>query len=112
MREVYSDTFIYKVCDQLNINLKDLAYKMNKTLKCIESWRKDENKIPPREKEFMNLLLQEKRLINEIMRLEKHKVVLEMPVNSDEFGSARFNRVIQNGTLKRLKEYRIILEEI
>ena len=54
MKEIYKDTFIYKVCEDLNINIKDLAFKMNKTLKCIENWRKDENQIPPREKEFIN----------------------------------------------------------
>ena len=112
MKEIYKNTFIYKVCEELNINLKDLAYKMNKTLKCIENWRKDESQIPPREKEFLNLLLQNEKLKNEIRSFEKHKVALEMPVNSDEFGSCRFNRTIENGTLKRLKEYRIILEEI
>jgi hypothetical protein len=85
---------------------------MNKTLKCIENWRKDESQIPAREKEFINLLLQNEKLKNEIRTFEKHKVILEMPVNSDEFGSGRFNRIMPNGTLKRLKEYRIILEEI
>jgi hypothetical protein len=112
MKEIYKDTFIYKVCEELNINIKDLAYKMNKTLKCIENWRKDESQIPAREKEFINLLLQNEKLKNEIRTFEKHKVILEMPVNSDEFGSGRFNRIMPNGTLKRLKEYRIILEEI
>lgn len=112
MKEIYKNTFIYKVCEELNINIKDLAFKMNKTLKTIQNWTKDENSIPLMEKEFINLLLQNEKLKNEIRTFEKHKVILEMPVNSDEFGSARFNRTMPNGTLKRLKDYRIILEEI
>lgn len=112
MKEIYKDTFIYKVCTELDINIKDLAFKTNKTVRCIDNWRKDENQIPPREKEFLNLLLQNEKLKNKIRSFEKHKVVLQMPVNSDESGSARFNRAIEYGTLKRLKEYRIILEEI
>ena len=112
MKDIYKGTFIYKVCEELNINIKDLAFKMNKTHKCIENWRKDENSIPPREKEYINLLLQNEKLKNEIRSFEKHKLILEMPVNSDEFGSTRFNRIVENGMLKRLKEYRIILEEI
>ena len=112
MKEIYKDTFIYKVCEDLNINIKDLAFKMNKTLKCIENWRKDENQIPPREKEFINLLLQNERLKNEIKSFEKHKVVLNMPITSDEFGGAIFSQGLRNGSLKRLRDYRIILEEI
>lgn len=112
MKEIYKDTFIYKVCEELNINVKELAYKMNKTHKCIENWRKDEESIPAREKDYILLLIQNEKLKNEIRSFEKHKVILEMPVNSDEFGSARFNRIIENGKLKRLKEYRIILEEL
>ena len=112
MKEIYKDTFIYKVCEDLNINIKDLSFKMNKTLKCIENWRKDENQIPPREKEFINLLLQNERLKNEIKGLEKHKVVLNMPITSDEFGGVVFSQGLRNGSLKRLRDYRIILEEI
>lgn len=44
MKEIYKDTFIYKVCEELEITMKDLSFKMNRTLKCIESWRKDDNK--------------------------------------------------------------------
>lgn len=112
MKEIYKNTFIYKVCEELGINIKDLAFKMNKTLKCLENWRKDESQIPSREKEFINLLLQNKRLINEIRSFEKHKVILNMPITSDEFGGAIFSQGLTNGTLKRLKDYKIILEEI
>lgn len=112
MKEIYKNTLIYKVCNELNINLKDLAFKMNKTLKCIENWRKDESQIPPREKEFINLLLQNEMLKNEIRSFEKHKVFLNNNISSNEFGSASINFNIGNGTLKRLKDYKIILEEI
>ena len=39
MKELYKNTFIYKVCEELGINIKDLAFKMNKTHKCLEKWR-------------------------------------------------------------------------
>ena len=112
MKEIYKHTLIYKVCNELNINIKDLAFKMNKTLKCIENWRKDESQIPPREKEFLNLLLQNEKLKNEIRSLEKHKVILEAPISSDELGSINLTKILISGKLKRLKDYRIILEEI
>ena len=35
-----------------------------------------------------------------------------MPITSDEFGGAIFSQGLTNGTLKRLKDYKIILEEI
>ena len=37
MKDIYKDTFIYKVCDVLKIDLKELAFKMNKHNKTIEN---------------------------------------------------------------------------
>lgn len=112
MKELYKDTYIYMACKELNINLKDLAYKMNKTLKCIENWRKDESAIPAREKEYINLLIQNEKLKNEIRSFEKHKVTLFYNVESNEFGSCELNFRLDDGILKRLKQYKIILEEV
>lgn len=112
MREEYKDTFIYKVCATLNIDLKELAFKMNKTHKCMENWRKDDSCIPALDKEFMKLLMQNQALKNEIIQFEKHKVILNELIESDEFGSSKLNFRLANGTLKRLRKYRIILEEM
>lgn len=112
MKEIYKDTFIYKVCEELEINLKDLAFKLNKHSKTIETYRKDEALIPAMEKDYMKMLLKNKKLEDEIKSLEKHKVVLNMLITSDEFGGAIFSQGLCRGTLKRLKDYRIILEEI
>lgn len=112
MREEYKDTFIYKVCATLNIDLKELAFKMNKTHKCMENWRKDDSCIPSLDREFMKLLMQNQALRNEIIQFEKHKVILNELIESDEFGSSKLNCRLINGTLKRLRKYRIILEEM
>lgn len=111
MKEIYKNTFIYKVCEDLNIDIKELSFIMNKTLKCIENWRKDENFIPPREKQYMKLLIKNKKLQNELKSLDCHKVEAGK-VSSDEFGSTTVDIHIENGTLKRLCEYRVILKEI
>ena len=111
MKEIYKDTFIYKVCEDLEITMKDLSFKMNRTLKCIENWRKDGSQIPSREKEYMNMLVETKKLKDIIISMEKHKVTLNDGILSDEFGGAIINFNIVKGTLKRLKKYKIILEE-
>ena len=56
--------------------------------------------------------MQNERLKNEIKGLEKHKVILNMSITSDEFGGVIFSQGLTNGTLKRLKDYQIILEEL
>ena len=43
--------------------------------------------------------------------MEKHKVTLNDGILSDEFGGAIINFNIVKGTLKRLKKYKITLEE-
>ena len=112
MKEIYKDTFIYKVCETLGINLKELAFKMNKHYKTMENWRKDESSIPQLDKEYLKLLMQNESLKKELKSLEKHKVILNELIESDEFGSSKLNYRLVNGTLKRLRKYRIILEEI
>ena len=112
MKEIYKDTFIYKVCEELGVTIKDLSFKMNKTLKCIENWRKNESQIPPREKEYINMLIEAKRLKDIIISMEKHKVTLNDEILSDEFGGATINFNIARGTMKRLRRYKIVLEEI
>ena len=112
VKEEYKNSFIYKVCTTLNIGLKELAFKMNKTHKCMENWRKDDSCIPALDKEFMKLLMQNQALRNEIIQFEKHKVILNELIESDEFGSSKLNFNLVNGTLKRLRKYRIILEEM
>ena len=112
VKEEYKNSFIYKVCTTLNIDLKELAFKMNKTHKCMENWRKDDSCIPALDKEFMKLLMQNQALKNEIIQFEKHKVILNELIESDEFGSSKLNFNLVNGTLKRLRKYRIILEEM
>ena len=112
MKEVYKDTYIYKVCKELEMSLKDFAYKMNRTHKCIENWKKDENSIPAREKDYISMLIQNKKLKDELRSLEKHKFLYNSFVESDEFGSIKLNITLQNGSLKRLKEYKVIFEEV
>ena len=78
----------------------------------MENWRKDDSSIPALDKEFMKLLMQNQALKNEIIQFEKHKVILNELIESDEFGSSKLNYRLVNDTLKRLRKYRIILEEI
>lgn len=112
MKEIYKDTFIYKVCDILKIDLKELAFKMNKHYKTMENWRKDESSIPQLDKEYLKLLMQNELLKKELKSLEKHKVYMNMPVSSTEFGGAIISIGVKDGVLKRLTDYRVILEEI
>ena len=74
MKEIYKDTFVYKVCEDLEITMKDLAFKMKKTLKCIENWRKDESQIPSREKEYINMLTEAK--VSNKVDLEKYDILI------------------------------------
>ena len=110
MKEIYKNTFIFKVCEQLEINTKDLAFKMNKTLKTIQNWTKDENSIPSIDKEYMKLLIENKQLENEIKKYHKHKLEIDRFIESDIFGKYRLNLAIQQ--LKPKTMYRIILEEV
>ena len=86
MKEIYKDTFVYKVCEDLEITMKDLSFKMNKTLKCIENWRKYKFH---QEKEYM--LVKQKRIL---ISMEKHKVTLNDGILSDEFGGAIINLIL------------------
>lgn len=110
MKDIYKDTFIYKLCDTLKIDLKELAFKMNKHNKTIENWRKDENSIPQLDKEYMKLLMENKQLENEIKKYHKHKLEIDRFIESDIFGKYRLNLAIQQ--LKPKTMYRIILEEV
>lgn len=112
MKDIYKDTFIYKVCDELDITLKDLAFEMNKTHKTIENWRKDELSIPAFDKRYMIMLLKNKKLESVIKSMEKHKVYMNIPIYSTEFGGAVISVGVKDGVLKRLTNYRIILEEL
>ena len=110
MKDIYKDTFIYKLCDTLKIDLKELAFKMNKHPKTIENWRKDGNSIPQLDKEYMKLLMKNKQLENEIKKYHKHKLEIDRFIESDIFGKYRLNLAIQQ--LKPRTMYRIILEEV
>ncbi|UTJ05417.1 hypothetical protein [Arcobacter roscoffensis] len=112
MKDIYKDTFIFKVCNELGIDIKELALILNKTNKCIENWRKDESNIPAREKQYLKLLLENNSLKNEIRRMEKHKVLLSENIDSNEFGASKIDIAVKNGVLKRLCKYKIILEEV
>jgi len=78
--------------------------------KIFKSLAKEMKKVI--DKEIMKLLMQNQALRNEIIQFEKHKVILNELIESDEFGSSRLNYNLVNGTLKRLRKYRIILEEM
>lgn len=110
MKEIYKNTFIFKVCEQLEINPKDLAFKMNKTLKTIQNWTKDENSIPSIDKEYMKLLIENKKLEKEIKRHYKHKLEVNKFFESDIYGHCKINYITQN--LKPKTTYRMILEEV
>lgn len=110
MNEIYKDTFIYKTCKELNIDIKELAFIMNRTLKCIENWRKDDKSIPAREKVFMNLMVKNNKLEEEVVRLQKHRVIVDKSFKPDLDGILYINENIKE--LKKLVPYRIVLEEI
>lgn len=109
MKDIYKDTFIYKVCDVLKIDLKELAFKMNKHNKTIENWRKDESCIPQLDKEYMKLLMENKQLENEIKKYHKHKVVANEYFESDIYGHCKISYITQK--LKPKTTYIMILEE-
>ena len=110
MKEIYKDTFIYKVCSVLEIDLKELAFKMNKHSKTIENYRKDENNIPQLDKEYMKLLMENKQLENEIKKYHKHRLIIERFFESDIYGHCMVNYITQN--LKPKTKYKMILEEV
>lgn len=110
MKEIYKNTFIFKVCEQLEINTKDLAFKMNKTLKTIQNWTKDENSIPSIDKEYMKLLIENKQLENEIKKYHKHKVEADKYFESDIYGHCKISYITQK--LKPKTTYKMILEEV
>lgn len=110
MKDIYKDTFIYKVCDVLKIDLKELAFKMNKHNKTIKNWRKDESCIPQLDKEYMKLLMENKQLENEIKKYYKHKLEVDRFIESDIFGNYKLTLAVKQ--LKPKTLYRIILEEV
>ena len=110
VKDIYKDSFICKVCEQLEVNTKDLAFKMNKTLKTIQNWTKDENSIPSIDKEYMKLLIENKQLENEIKKYHKHKLEINRFFESDVYG----NCIVDIGAkgLKPKTTYKMILEEV
>ncbi len=110
MKDEYKNTLIYKVCKELDIDIKELAFSMNKTHKTIENWRKDENSIPSIEKRYLKLLVRGKQLEEEIIRLQKHKIILRDTIKSDLKGNCEY--IIKATGLKKLVSYKIVLEEI
>lgn len=110
MNEIYKDTFIYKVCEELELTIKELALVMGKTLKCIENWRKDGESIPAKEKQYMKLLMKNKRLEEELIKSQKHRVISNKDFKPNLNGDLTINEVIKG--LKKLVPYRLILEEI
>jgi hypothetical protein len=109
MRDIYKDTFIYWVCKSLDINMKELAFIMNKGIKQIELWRKDDDNIPAEKTKYMRLLVENKRLQDEIIKSQKHKVVLDNIYKSDIDGECKIEINIIG--LKKLVNYRLIFEE-
>lgn len=110
MKEIYKETFIYKICSILEINIKELALIMNKTHKIIEFWRKNDDNIPAKELEYMKLLIKNKQLENEIFRLQKHKVILNTIIKADLDGEIYIDTPVKG--LKKLTSYKIIIEEL
>ena len=109
MKIQYKNTFIYKVCKTLNIDMKELAFMLSKGLKQIENYRKDEENIPPREKQYMRLLMENKELQNKIIKLQKHTVVTNHVIKGELNGITKITIEVKG--LKSLIDYIVILEE-
>ncbi len=110
MKDIYKGTFIYEVCKELEIDLKELAFILSKGLKQIENYRNDDSNIPAREKQYMKLLIKNKKLEEEVVRLQKHRVIINKSFKPDLDGILEIEEKIVE--LKKLVPYRIVLEEI
>lgn len=64
------ENLVKKVCKELNFTQKELAEKIKISLPTIQRWSYS-NKIPPQNIEFLNLILEHKRVNSELEDIKR-----------------------------------------
>lgn len=113
MKDKYSNTFIFKVCNDLGITMKQLARMTGKTLKTIENWRINEESIPVDNRQYLDALMHIKHLEHIIVNNQKDRQEFDL-LTSDIDCQVDILNVSKSlvRVAKAKTNYRLILQEI
>ena len=87
------ESYINKLCNDLNMSKKDLSIMQEVTLRTIDNWSNNENSIPNKNKIIMNLMLENNALkikIENIKTLSKNYILDEIENKEDPLRKLNF----------------------